>query len=100
IYAAQPVAGGWSPDRIAAPVRLSKPDHVKEEHYFSGKAVIKSYAMPYGKASRGAASLWLEDEQGLPAVGVLPDAPEDTDLIGLAVDVATADDRNIAKLSG
>ena len=100
IYAAHPVAGGWSPDRIAAPVRIPKPDHVKEEHYFTGKAVIKSYAMPYGKASRGAASLWLEDEQGLPAIGVLPDAPEDTDLIGLAVDVTTADDRNIARLSG
>ncbi|MEO9600139.1 hypothetical protein [Parasphingorhabdus sp.] len=100
IYAAQPVAGGWSPDRIAAPVRIPKPDHVKADHFFSGKAVIKSYAMPYGKASRGAASLWLEDEQGLPAIGVLPNAPEDTDLIGLAVDVATADERNIATLSG
>ncbi|MGB5484713.1 hypothetical protein, partial [Parasphingorhabdus sp.] len=100
IYAAQPVAGGWSPDRMAAPVRIPKPDHVKEEHYFTGKAVIKSYAMAYGKAGRGAASLWLEDEQGLPAIGLLPDAPEDTDLIGLAVDVITDDDRNIATLSG
>lgn len=100
IYAAQPVAGGWTPDRIAEPVRIPKPDHVKEEHYFNGKAVIKSYVMPYGKASRGAASLWLEDEQGLPAIGVLPDAPEDADLIGLAVDVIAADDRNVAKLSG
>jgi len=62
--------------------------------------VIKSYAMPYGKASRGAASLWLEDEQGLPAIGVLPDAPEDTDLIGLTVNVTAADDRNMAKLEG
>jgi len=100
IYAAQPVAGGWSPDRIAEPVRIPKPDHVREDHYFNGKAVIKSYVMPYGKASRGAASLWLEDEQGLPAIGILPDAPEDTDLIGLAVDVIAADDRNVAKLSG
>ncbi|MEJ6594134.1 hypothetical protein [Parasphingorhabdus sp.] len=100
IYAAQPVAGGWSPDRIAAPARIAKPDHVKPDHFFNGKAVIKSYAMPYGKASRGAASVWLEDEQGLPAIGILPDAPEDTDLIGLAVNVTTADDRNIAKLSG
>lgn len=100
IYAAQPVAGGWSPDRIAPPVRIAKPDHVKADHFFTGKAVIRSYAMPYGKASRGAASLWLEDEQGRPAIGVLPDAPEDTDLIGLAVDVTTADERNIAALSG
>ncbi len=100
IYAAQPVGGEWSPDRIAEPNRILKPDHVKEDHFFNGKAVIKSYVMPYGKASRGAASLWLEDEQGLPAIGILPDAPEDTDLIGLAVDVIAEDDRNIATLSG
>tara|TARA_R110000824_G_scaffold256634_1_gene445690 strand:+ start:48937 stop:50460 length:1524 start_codon:yes stop_codon:yes gene_type:complete len=100
IYAAQPVASEWSPDRIAEPNRILKPANIKEDHYFTGKAVIKSYAMPYGKASRGAASLWLQDEQGLPAIGVLPDAPEDTDLIGLAVDVITDDERNIAKLSG
>ena len=56
--------------------------------------------MPYGKKSRGAASLWLEDEQGLPAIGVLPDAPEDTDLIGLTVDVRTDDNRNVATLTG
>lgn len=100
IYAAHPVAGGWSPDRIAAPVRIPKPDHVKPDHFFNGKAVIKSYAMPYGKVSRGAASLWLEDEEGRPAIGILPDAPEDTDLIGLTVTVTTSDDRNIARLSG
>ncbi|AMO72896.1 hypothetical protein [Sphingorhabdus sp. M41] len=100
IYAAQPVADQWSPDRIAEPNRILKPAHIKEDHYFTGKAVIKSYAMPYGKASRGEASLWLQDEQGLPAIGVLPDAPEDTDLIGLAVDVTAVDERNIAKLSG
>lgn len=100
IYAAQPVAGGWSPDRIAAPHRIRKPDHIREEYYFDGKAVIRSYAMPYGKKSRGAASLWLEDGQGLPAIGVLPDAPEDTDLIGLTVDVRTEDKRNVATLTG
>ncbi|WP_430417448.1 hypothetical protein [Parasphingorhabdus sp.] len=98
IYAAQPVAGSWSPDRVAEPHRILKPDHVKEEHFFNGNAVIKSYSMPYGKASRGAASLWLEDEQGLPAIGVLPDAPEDTDLIGLKVKVTSVDNRNIAAL--
>ncbi|MEP2990287.1 MAG: hypothetical protein ABJN65_14995 [Parasphingorhabdus sp.] len=99
IYAAQPVEGGWSPDRIAEPYRIPKPDHVKEDHFFDGNAVIKSYAMPYGKASRGAASLWLEDEQGLPAIGILPDAPEDTDLIGMQVAVKTHDDRNVATLA-
>lgn len=98
IYAAQPAAGTWSPDRIAAPVKLERPDHVKPDHFFNGNAVIKSYVMPYGKASRGAASLWLEDEQGCPAIGLLPDAPEDTDLIGLSVSVKTEDKRNIATL--
>ncbi len=98
IYAAQPVEGGWSPDRIAEPVHIPKPDHVKEDHFFDGSAVIRSYCMPYGKASRGAASLWLEDEDGCPAIGMLPDAPEDTDLIGLKVTVRTDDNRNIAAL--
>ena len=55
--------------------------------------------MPYGKASRGAASLWLEDKGGCPAIGMLPDAPEDTDLIGLKVTVRTDDNRNIATLA-
>lgn len=99
IYGAKPVAGGWSPDRIAEPVRIPKPDHVKPDHFFNGNAVIKSYCMPYGKNSRGAASLWLEDEAGLPAIGVLRDAPENTDLLGLSVTVMTEDDRNIAVLS-
>ena len=98
IYAAQPVAGGWSPDRIADPHRIARPSHVKPEHYFNGNAVIKSYAMPYGKNSRGAASLWLEDEDGLPAIGMLAGAPEDTDLIGLTVSVTTEDNRNLAVL--
>jgi len=98
IYAAQPVDGGWSPDRIAEPARIPKPDHVKEDHFFNGNAVIKSYCMPYGKASRGTASLWLEDEDGLPAIGMLPDAPEDTDLIDMKVVVTTEDNRNLAAL--
>jgi acetyl-CoA C-acetyltransferase len=55
--------------------------------------------MPYGKNSRGAASLWLEDENGLPAIGILADAPEDTDLIGLNVTVTTEDNRNLAVLA-
>jgi acetyl-CoA C-acetyltransferase len=100
IYAAQPVEGGWSPGRIAEPYRIPKPDHVKADHFFNGDGIIRSYCMPYGKGSRGAASLWLEDEQGLPAIGMLPDAPEDTDLIGMKVTVKTHDDRNIATLAG
>ena len=98
IYAAQPVEGGWTPDRIAEPNRIPRPSHVKPEHYFDGNAVIKSYCMPYGKASRGAASLWLEDENGLPAIGILADAPEDTDLIGKKVAVTVDDNRNQAVL--
>ncbi|QJB69962.1 hypothetical protein [Parasphingorhabdus halotolerans] len=100
IYAAQPVVGGWSPDRIAEPNRIGRAEHIKPEHYFDGSAVIKSYAMPYGKASRGAASLWLEDENGLPAIGILNDAPEDTDFIGMKVKVKTEDNRNLATLAG
>lgn len=98
IYSAQPVAGGWTPDRIAEPKRILKSDHVKEDHFFNGNAVIKSYSMLYGKASRGSASLWLEDENGLPAIGILNDAPEDTDLIDLKVVVTTEDNRNLAVL--
>lgn len=99
IYAAQPVVGGWSPDRIAEPLRITRPSHIKPDHFFNGKAVIRSYSMPYGKNSRGAASLWLEDENGLPAIGILADAPEDTDLIGLNVTVTTEDNRNLAVLA-
>ncbi len=98
IYAAQPVAGGWSPDRIAIPNKIARPAHVKPEHFFNGNAVIKSYAMPYGKKSTGAASLWMEDENGLPSIGLLADAPEDTDLIGMKVQVTTSDKRNHAVL--
>ena len=99
IYAAHPVVGGWSPDRIAEPNKIARADHIKPEHYFDGNAVIKSYSMPYGKNSRGAASLWLEDESGLPAIGILNDAPEDTDLIGMNVTVRTEDNRNLATLT-
>ncbi|VAV91228.1 hypothetical protein MNBD_ALPHA04-2141 [hydrothermal vent metagenome] len=98
IYAAQPVKGGWSPDRIAEPDKIKPDKHIKSDHFFNGNAVIKSYAMPYGKNSRGAASLWLEDENGLPAIGILANAPEDTDLIGMKVKVTVADKRNLAIL--
>ncbi len=98
IYAAYPVKGGWSPDRIAEPDKIKPETHIKPDYFFDGNAVIKSYAMPYGRNSRGAASLWLEDENGLPAIGILVDAPEDTDLIGMKVKVRIADKRNLAVL--
>lgn len=98
IYAAQPLTGSWSADQIAAPQRIAQPAHIKENHFFDGNALIKSYALAHGKAARGDASLWLQDENGLPAIGILPDAPADTDLIGRKVRVKTEDGRNIAAL--
>jgi hypothetical protein len=42
----------------------------------------------------------LEDENGLPAIGTLANAPEDTDLLGKKVTVTTEDNRNNAILVG
>lgn len=98
IYAAQPLAAGWSPDRIATPNYLPPDEGTKPAHFASGNGVIKSYALPYVKGVAGAATLWLQDEQGVPCIGLLENPPEDTDLIGLAVTITSDGKRNQAVL--
>ncbi len=100
IYAAQPVKGEWSPDRISPPNKMERDKRLKAAHFISGKAKIKSYTLPYGKNSTGAATLWMEDENGLPCFGLLAGAPEDTDLIGMTVNVTSDEKRNHAVLAG
>lgn len=98
IYAAQPVKGAWSPDRVAAPNNLSPDKGTKPAHFASGNGMIKSYALPYVKGEAGAATLWLEDENGIPCIGLMADAPEETDLIGKAVTISSDGKRNHAVL--
>ncbi len=94
IYAAQPLAGDWTPDRIATPNALPADEGTKPDHFASGKGVIKSYALPYVKGVPGAATLWLADENAVPCIGLLEDPPEDADLIGEAVTITTDGKRN------
>ena len=98
IYAAQPVAGGWSPDRIAAPNYLLPDKGTKPAHFASGNGVIKSYVLPYVKGVPGTATVWMEDENSIPCIGLLEDAPADTDLIGAAVTITSDGKRNHAVL--
>ncbi|WP_108811712.1 hypothetical protein [Sphingorhabdus sp. Alg231-15] len=94
IYAAQPLEGGWTPDRIAKPNALPADEGTKPDHFASGKGVIRSYALPYVKGVPGAATLWLADENGVPCIGLLENPPEGTDLIGEAVTITTDGKRN------
>ncbi len=98
IYAAQPLDGGWSPDRIATPNYLPPDKGTKPDHFASGNGMIKSYALPYVKGVAGAATLWLQDENGIPCIGLLENPPEDTDLIGAAVTITSDGKRNHAVL--
>ncbi|GAA0478315.1 acetyl-CoA acetyltransferase [Parasphingorhabdus litoris] len=98
IYAAQPLAGGWSPDRIATPNALPPDEGTKPDHFASGSGVIKSYALPYVKGVAGAATLWLADENDVPCIGLLENPPKDTDLIGERVTISTDGKRNHAVL--
>jgi len=98
IYAAQPVAGGWSPDRIAAPNYMPADKGTKPAHFTSGNGIIKSYGTPYVKGVPGSATLWMVDENGTPCFGMLEDTPADTDLIGRAVEITSDGKRNHAVL--
>ncbi|MEW4468909.1 hypothetical protein AB1K62_13875 [Parasphingorhabdus sp. JC815] len=98
IYAAQPVAGGWTPDRIATPNILPPDKGTKPAHFASGNGVIKSYAIPYVKDVPGAATVWMTDENGTPCFGMLENAPVDTDLIGATVTISSDGKRNHAVL--
>lgn len=98
IYAAQPLAGSWSPDRIAAPNYIPPDEGTKPDHFASGNGVIKSYALPYVKGVAGAATLWLQDENGVPCIGLLENPPENTDLIGEKVMITSDGKRNHAVL--
>lgn len=98
IYAAQPVTGGWSPDRIAAPNTLPPDEGTKPAHFASGNGVIKSYVVPYAKDVPGNATVWMEDESGIPCIGLLEDTPADVDLIGAGVVITSDGKRNHAVL--
>lgn len=98
IYAAQPLAENWSPDRIATPNYMPSDEGTKPAHFASGNGVIKSYALPYVKGKAGAATVWLQDAEGVPCIGLLENAPEDTDLIGEAVTITSDGKRNHAVL--
>lgn len=98
IYAATPLAGDWSPDRIATPNYLPPDEGTKADHFASGAGVIKSYALAYAKGQAGAATLWLEDENNIPCIGLLENAPENIDLLGKAVTISSDGKRNHAKL--
>tara|TARA_R110000772_G_scaffold20609_5_gene57385 strand:+ start:3977 stop:5494 length:1518 start_codon:yes stop_codon:yes gene_type:complete len=98
IYAAQPVEGVWSPDRIATPNHLPSDKGTKPAHFTTGNGIIKSYVLPYVKDIAGAATLWLQDENGIPCIGLLENAPENTDLIGKTVTISSDGERNHAVL--
>ena len=66
IYAAQPVKGEWSADRVAGPYKIPQDKRLKPGPFISGAAKIRSYTIAYGKISTGGATLWMEDENGLP----------------------------------
>lgn len=70
----------------------------KPDHFASGNGVIKSYALTYVKGVAGAATLWLQDENGVPCIGLLENPPEDTDLIGKKVKITSDGKRNHAVL--
>ena len=98
IYAAQPVTGGWSPDRIATPNILPPDKGTKPAHFASGNGVINSYALPYVKDLPGPATVWMTDENGIPCLGLLENAPTDADLIGATVTISSDGKRNHAVL--
>ncbi|MEH6758141.1 MAG: hypothetical protein V7676_11560 [Parasphingorhabdus sp.] len=98
IYAAQPVKAGWTPDLIATPNYMGPDKGTKPAHFMSGDSIIKSYVLPYVKGVAGAATLWLQDENGIPCIGLLENTPENTDLIGKTVTIKSDGKRNHAVL--
>ena len=99
VYAARPVEGGWTPDRIATPMALAADDGTRAAHMGKGAGVITTYALPFVKGEPGAATVRVEDEAGLPLFALLGDAPTDTDLTGQRVTIANDGKRNHATLT-
>jgi len=100
IYAAQPAAGGWTPDRLTDVKQLARGENCQTAYFTNGNCEIKSYVTNYGKDGPANAVLWIEDEKGVPALALLPEAPGDTDLIGEKVMIESDGKRNHARLTG
>ena len=94
IYAAYPVKGDWSPDRIAQPNVLPSDKGTRPSHFTNGGGIIKSYAIPYAKGQAGAVTVWMVDDDNIPCIGLMENYPPETDLLDKIVTISSDGKRN------
>lgn len=98
IYARHPVAGGWSPERIAPVKRFAADDHAEADYFTSGAGIVRSYVTPWQQGAPGQATLWVEDAQGRMALAQTDLPAPDADVIGAKVTLTNDGKRNHATL--